>query len=130
MLKVNDVVQDNNGILGIVVDGNEFKGDYIVEDDDNFGVGVIFMDVDADSGVWWSTSNKEQIENSCIVEKVEKDTSDYNRLMSWYAEYNDLYKPWVEATIASISHDKEKEAYALRPTQNQLEELYKKYQIE
>jgi len=127
MLKFNEVVKDNNGVLGIIEDANVFDGNNILENDDNFGIGVIFMDVDADGGIWWCTSNKEQNENSCIIEKVEKDSQEYNNFMSWYKEYNDLYKPWIEAVSISKSHEEEKEAYKLRPTQKQLDELYKRY---
>ena len=87
MLKLDDVVIDSNGVLGIILDK-------CFGTDNDYLYGVLFTDVDEDNGLWWCTDNTEQIDqNYTIIKKVHPLSLNHIKFKKWYRKYLRLFNP-------------------------------------
>lgn len=80
---LNDIVEDNSGVLGVVLDINP--------DDENYSLGILFTDTDEEYGLFWCSATNHVEYNGGVevmkVTKVQAGTEKYNQFMAWYEEY-------------------------------------------
>ncbi|MGF7535354.1 hypothetical protein AAGG74_17020 [Bacillus mexicanus] len=76
--KMDDIVTDKNGVLGVVIE---------IGEKEELPIGVLFADVDEDHGVWWNSADS--------LVKIDVNNPEYTLFHNWYSEYSDYFNKGV-----------------------------------